>query len=542
MSKNIGILGGGQLAKMMTKTAKEMNYNVYVLDPTPNCPAAWAGAIQMIGSFTKAKNIDTFVNKYEIDILTYDIESVNVNDLKGCNIFGTVNVHPNPSVLGMIQNKWKQHKFYQEAGLPIPKFESVNSFFLPFENNFVLKTRKGGYDGKGVWLINSAEEFNNVIKESGLNCTDFYAEEKVKIKKELALIMSTDRDTEISFYPIVELNQKDGICISTTAPANISKVLEEKIKMLGENIYKKIIEKYNSYQGILTVELFLTMDDEILINEMSPRVHNSGHYTIEGCITSQFTNHIRTIMGLSSGDCSLINPDSKVKMTNILGGVNEDVISKLHNGFVQCNCYFHWYNKTPKDGEGKSYRTLRKLGHYTQILNNTYKNIENNKQNNLVYVVMGSSSDLPQMKGCIELLQKYNIPFKVDIVSAHRTAKWMYQFAESAEETGRVIIAAAGGAAHLPGMIASISNLPVIGVPIETKALGGKDSLYSIVQMPDGVPVATVGIGKSKNAAILAIKIMGLIDISKQIQKENREKVDKQRKEHVNNFLKLINI
>ena len=540
MSKNIGILGGGQLAMLMTKTAKDMNYNVYVLDPTPNCPASHAGAIQMIGSFTDTKNIDTFINKYEINILTYDIESVNVNDLKGCNIFGTVNVHPNPSVLEMIQNKWKQHKFYQEAGLPIPKFESVDSYILPFENNFVLKTRKGGYDGKGVWLINSPEEFNNVIRESGLTCNNFYAEEKVKIKKELALIMSTDRDTKISFYPIVELNQKDGICISTIAPANISKVLEEKIKILGENIYKKIIEKYNSYQGILTVELFLTMDDKILINEMSPRVHNSGHYTIEGCKTSQFTNHIRTIMGLSSGDCSLINPEAIIKMTNILGGVNEDIPKTGRTGVH----FYHWYNKIPKDGEGEPYRILRKLGHYTEIINgeDDCDIYEKNTQNNLVYVVMGSSSDLPQMKGCIELLQKYNIPFKVDIVSAHRTAKWMYQFAESAEETGRVIIAAAGGAAHLPGMIASISNLPVIGVPIETKALGGKDSLYSIVQMPDGVPVATVGIGKSKNAAILAIKIMGLIDISKQIQKENREKVDKQRKEHINTFLKNMNI
>ena len=165
------------------------------------------------------------------------------------------------------------------------------------------------------------------------------------------------------------------------------------------------------------------------------------------------------------------------------------------------------------------------------------KSIQNKiikEPNKLVYVVMGSSSDLPQMEGCIRLLKKYNIPFKVDIVSAHRTPHWMYEFAEKAEENGRVIIAAAGGAAHLPGMIASISNLPVIGVPIETDALGGKDSLYSIVQMPDGVPVATVGIGKSKNAAILAIKIMGLIHISKQIQEENKNKVKEQRKQ-VNN-------
>jgi phosphoribosylaminoimidazole carboxylase PurE protein len=135
------------------------------------------------------------------------------------------------------------------------------------------------------------------------------------------------------------------------------------------------------------------------------------------------------------------------------------------------------------------------------------------------------------MEGCINLLKEHEIPHKVDIVSAHRTPEWMFTFGRNVEKWGaKVVIAAAGGAAHLPGMVASLTNLPVIGVPIETKALGGQDSLYSIVQMPDGVPVATVGIGKSKNAAILAIKILGYTDVLGKLKNANLDKVEKQRK------------
>ena len=579
--RKLGILGGGQLAMMMTQSAIKMGYEVYVLDPTPSCPASHVGATHMIGSFTNKTMIYKFVEDFKIDVLTYDIESVNADALIELIEESTIQVeiHPNPRILKMVQNKWTQHEFYRKANLPVPCFESVNIWKPHFENSIVLKTKYGGYDGKGVWVINSVADFNRVTGESGLPLSQFYAEEKVMIQKELALIMSIDKWGRISFYPIIELTQENGICVSTKTPADISTKLTSQIRGIGETINIRLKQKYGAYVGILAVELFLTMDNQILINEMSPRVHNSGHFTIEGCKTSQFENHIRTIMGMPCGECNLIRPNISVHMTNVLAGKNysnehqiQSENKHLKNTLKMATNIesHHWYHKKPKDG--KSYKPLRKLGHYTIIedecfgniyteqLNywdmceehkhnaisesNVLKNNKSDKSYKLVYVVMGSSSDLPQMKGCIELLKKYNISFEVDIVSAHRTPHWMYEFAESAEKKGQVIIAAAGGAAHLPGMIASISNLPVIGVPIETKALGGRDSLYSIVQMPDGVPVATVGIGKSKNAAILAIKIMGMVDISKQIQKENREKVDKQRKEHIRNFLedKSLNI
>jgi phosphoribosylaminoimidazole carboxylase len=574
MSSNnlkIGILGGGQLAMMMTQSAKEMGYEVYVLDPTSNCPASHVGAKHMIGSFTNRTMIYKFVNDFKIDVLTYDIESVDVltliEILEKSNI--KIEIQPNPYILKMIQNKWTQHEFYREMILPAPHFESVDIWRPHFENGIVLKTKYGGYDGKGVWVINSVADFNKVIGNSGLPLSQFYAEEKVMIQKELALIMSIDKRGNISFYPIVELIQENGICVSTKAPANISSRLTSKIRRLGETVHIHLKRKYGAYVGIMAIEIFLTMDNDILINEISPRVHNSGHYTIEGCKTSQFTNHIRTIMGLPSGNCNLIKPNIKVHMTNVLAGKNypedKDNSVSLQNKIATSINSYHWYHKNPKDGVGAPYKALRKLGHYTKIEDERFENIqteqlnywdmcEENKNHTTltnkisdrspIYVILGSSSDLPYMKPCIELFDRFNIQYTVDIVSAHRSPKWMYEFATTAEELGdiKVIIACAGGAASLPSMVSSLTPcIPVIGVPIPNGTLGGQDALYSIIQVPEGVPVLTMGIGRSKNAAISALQILGRKDILKQLEKENLEKVKKQREVDVPTFLKNLN-
>lgn len=574
--RNIGILGGGQLAMMMTQSAKQMGYEVYVLDPTPSCPASHAGAKHMIGSFTNKTMIYKFVEDFKIDVLTYDIESVNADTLieiaeiaENSNI--QVEIHPNPHILKMIQNKWTQHEFYKEVGLPIPRIELVDIWRPHFENGFVLKTKYGGYDGKGVWVIHSETEFNKVVRESGLPLNQFYAEEKVLVQKELALIMSIDKKGQISFYPVVELAQEDGICVSTKTPANITTELTSKIRGLGETLYINLKKKYGAYIGILAIEIFLTMDNNILINEISPRVHNSGHFTIEGCKTSQFKNHIRTIMGMSSGKCNLIRPNISVHMTNVLAGKNypENNINTLESKSSQNQIAtsfdsYHWYHKKPKDG--KSYKLLRKLGHYTVIKDSSFENINTEqlnywdmceeKKHNVntviidttiqrtpIYVIMGSSSDLPYMKPCIELFDRFNIKYTVDIVSAHRSPKWMYEFANMAEESEdiKVIIACAGGAASLPSMVSSLTPcIPVIGVPIPNGTLGGQDALYSIIQVPEGVPVLTMGIGRSKNAAISALQILNRKDILKQLEKENLEKVKKQREDEVPAFLRNL--
>lgn len=280
------------------------------------------------------------------------------------------------------------------------------------------------------------------------------------------------------------------------------------------------------------------MVGSLYLNELAPRPHNSGHYTIEACEVSQFEMHLRAVLGLP-----LVGSHLKVGaavMLNILGQEAGD--TGLRSAMDLCSkaltidgASVHWYGK-------EGCRPGRKLGHITVVgvdLEHTQRKAaplleldskgsthqtgsaasplhasgKTSSKKPLVGVIMGSDSDLKVMEDCARTLRDFKVPFELTIVSAHRTPDRMLQYARSAHERGlRVIIAAAGGAAHLPGMVAALTPLPVIGVPIALKHLDGVDSLHSIVQMPRGVPVATVAINNSTNAALLAIRILGAHD------------------------------
>jgi len=173
---NIGILGGGQLAMMMTESAIKMGLNVYVLEPTKDCPATKVGATQMSGSFKNRTDIYTFIEKYNINVLTYDIESVDAETLIEIQDKSNINIeiHPNPKILRVIQNKWTQKEFYVKNSLPTPNYYPVDIWRPKYENGIVLKTKYGGYDGKGVWCMNSSEEFSSIITNSGFPLSQFY--------------------------------------------------------------------------------------------------------------------------------------------------------------------------------------------------------------------------------------------------------------------------------------------------------------------------------------------------------------------------------
>lgn len=166
----------------------------------------------------------------------------------------------------------------------------------------------------------------------------------------------------------------------------------------------------------------------------------------------------------------------------------------------------------------------------------------------LVGIIMGSDSDLPIMQEAADILEELNIPYELTIVSAHRTPERMYEYAKTATKNGlEVIIAGAGGSAHLPGMTASLTPLPVIGVPIRTKTINGLDSLLSIIQMPPGIPVATVAINGAKNAGLLAAKIIGtknktiqerLVTYQRDLEKSVLKKAEKLEKVGYKKYLK----
>lgn len=233
---------------------------------------------------------------------------------------------------------------------------------------------------------------------------------------------------------------------------------------------------------------------KIYVNEIAPRPHNSGHYTIEACETSQYENHLRSILNIPLGSTSLKVPTAA--MINVLGKSEdyEECLRKCSEVHAIPGTTIHLYGK-------KECRKGRKMGHITVVadsitqlfervdpISKIIHGIEEPKPDfiiPLVGIIMGSDSDLPIMKGCAEMLKNFDIPFELTIVSAHRTPQRMTEYAKNAHKRGiKVIVAGAGGAAHLPGMVAAHTPLPVIGVPVKGKALDGLDSLYSIVQMP----------------------------------------------------------
>lgn len=250
------------------------------------------------------------------------------------------------------------------------------------------------------------------------------------------------------------------------------------------------------------------------------RPHNSGHYTIEACEIDQFEMHLRAVLDLPC-------PQPKLRvgaalMINILGhNTMEETLNSVRKALPVSGAGIHWYGKAES-------RKGRKMAHITITGNNFTELKQRVEQYGLtpaqhglttpgprVGIIMGSDSDLPTMQDAAKILEQFNVSYEITIVSAHRTPARMYTYAQTAAERGvQVIIAGAGGAAHLPGMTAALTSLPVIGVPIKTSTLNGNDSLLSIVQMPKGVPVATVAIGNAANAGLLAVRILAALDSS----------------------------
>ncbi|WCJ31611.1 phosphoribosylaminoimidazole carboxylase putative / AIR carboxylase putative [Euphorbia peplus] len=364
-----------------------------------------------------------------------------------------------------------------------------------------------------------------------------YVEKWAPFIKELAVIVARGRDNSILCYPVVETIHKENICHIVKAPADVPC----NVKKLATDVAYKAIESLEG-AGVFAVELFLTNDGQILLNEVAPRPHNSGHHTIESCYTSQYEQHLRAVVGLPLGDPSMKTPAAI--MYNILGEDEGEAGFRLAHKLIARaldipGASVHWYEKSEM-------RKQRKMGHITivgpslGIVEARLNSILNEEgSDNLsavaprVGIIMGSDSDLPVMKDAARILDMFGVPHEVRIVSAHRTPEMMFSYASSARQRGvQIIIAGAGGAAHLPGMVASLTPLPVIGVPVRGSSLDGMDSLLSIVQMPRGVPVATVAINNATNAGLLAIRILGVGDPDLlarmgQYQEETRDEVIK---------------
>jgi len=359
VKKRLGIIGGGQLGMMITEAAKNLNdeiSEITVLDPTENCPAAQVGAKQIVGDF-KDKNAIVKLAE-QSDIITYEIESGNTDVLSNLK----ADIEPSPSTLGIIQDKLSQKKLLSENGLPVSQFyeiaslddlrERINELGLPV----LLKARRDAYDGRGNFKITSPNEVEKAYQY--FDGKSLMIEKFVNFKMEVSVVAARNTKGEIATYPLVENIHEDNILNMTIAPARVS---DDVIRNAGE-IAKKTMQVLNG-AGVFGIEMFVDQNNEILINEIAPRVHNSGHHTLQSCKTSQFEQHLRAILGLDLGSTDLVH---KTVMYNILGpsgfeGKYKPV--KLDNDGV----YLKMYGKDIS-------KPQRKLGHFNVVDMNDSKN------------------------------------------------------------------------------------------------------------------------------------------------------------------------
>ena len=312
MTKRLGIIGGGQLGMMITEAAKNLSEHIseiIVLDPTENCPAAQAGAKQIVGDFKDELAILKLAERS--DIITYEIESGNTDVLSKLK----AEIEPSPSTLSIIQDKLSQKTFLSENELPISQFyeityldnlrEKINELGLPV----LLKSRRDAYDGRGNFKITSPDEVEKAYQY--FDGKSLMVEKFVNFKMEVSVIAARNTKGDIATYPLVENIHENNILKMTIAPARVS---DNVIKDAGK-IAKKTMEVLKG-AGVFGIEMFIDQDDKILINEIAPRVHNSGHHTLQSCKTSQFEQHLRAILGLELGSTDLVH---KTVMCNILG-------------------------------------------------------------------------------------------------------------------------------------------------------------------------------------------------------------------------------
>lgn len=359
--RTIGQVGDGQLGRMNTQAAMAMGYDVVVLGTAgPDSPAAQVGARQIDGELTDPVALQRLAE--QVDVLTWEIEHINA---KALGVLRTVgyNIQPSPYSLELIQNKYLQKLDLNQAGLPVAPYyrlENDDDLFdvrVGFGDQIIVKTRKGGYDGRGNLVVTPDMSWDDIQSKfaRGGAVPEVYAEKIIPFQRELAVIGARDMRGQVTLFPVVETEHQNNICHTVTAPANI----DPRVRKNAEELGRAVIAHYQG-AGVIAVEMFQDPHDNVLVNEIAPRVHNSGHYSIEGAVTSQFAQHIRAITGQRLGNTAMTAPAAV--MVNILGTKDAPLIDEMKQAEAVTpdkGVFIHWYGKAP--------RPKRKIGHITVL-------------------------------------------------------------------------------------------------------------------------------------------------------------------------------
>jgi len=344
----VGIVGGGQLAKMLTMEAKKLGFKVTVLDPTPGSPAGQVADNQIVGGFFDDNKLRELAR--ECDLLTYDLEHIDTFALRTLEEEGAI-IRPAPRLLEIIQDKVLQKNLLIQANLPTPEFVTMDTPDAQQMRDFgfplVQKIRRGGYDGRGVVILRGEEDLPLALSEPSL------IERCVVVEKELAVMVACGADGEVRTYPVAEMlfDQRSNALELMLAPARITRQQTERALQLAEQTARAF-----GGVGIFGVEMFLTTDGEMLVNEVAPRPHNSGHYTIEACVTSQYEQHLRAIAGFPLGSTDLLIPAVMINLVGEPGSAGRPMVTGLHESLALPGVTVHLYGKY-------EVHPFRKMGH-----------------------------------------------------------------------------------------------------------------------------------------------------------------------------------
>jgi 5-(carboxyamino)imidazole ribonucleotide synthase len=359
ISMKAGILGGGQLGRMLLQAAANYTVETYVLENDPHCPAAHLCHHFVLGDITSFDDVYAFGKK--VDVLTIEIENVNIEALEKLESEG-VKVIPKPSAIKIIKNKIKQKGFYQVNEIPTSDFVVTHTKeSLPHHHAFlpaVHKLGEGGYDGKGVQIIRTTDDF-----EKGFDAPSVL-EKMVAIDKELAMIVAIAQDGSATLFPPAEMifDPVLNLLDYQISPA----ILPEKVSWKAEAIALKLVKAFNS-PGLFAVELFVTKEEEVFVNETAPRVHNSGHHSIEANYSSQYDMLWRIMLNYPLGNPDAILPSAIVNILGAEGHSGEAVYTNLNDVLSMDNVFVHLYGK-------KQTKPGRKMGHVT-IMHSDYQDL-----------------------------------------------------------------------------------------------------------------------------------------------------------------------
>ena len=348
----IGLIGGGQLGRMMVKAAKRLGCTCVVLDPVQGSPAGQVAGHQIVGDYSDPAMLRELAES--CDLVTFELENIETETLIRLEAEGH-RIYPRPGLLSIIQDKYAQKCFLRDAGIPTSDFvdapEPDAAAFAAFGYPLVQKARRGGYDGRGVVVMPDAAAFANHFPLPS------YIERFVVAEKELAVMVARNVDGECRAYPTVEMrfHPHDNVLDFLVAPASVAPDVASRAEALAV----RTVEAMEGV-GVFGIEMFVTAEGELLVNEVAPRTHNSGHHTIEACVTDQFEQHLRAILGLPLGDTRQLSPATMVNLLGEPGYQGRPLISGLAAVLAIPGVCVHIYGKAvTKPG--------RKMGHVTVI-------------------------------------------------------------------------------------------------------------------------------------------------------------------------------